>query len=202
MNRIRFSVAAMIGLLALALAGPASAGLYRIDFYEADLSGGLPGADLDGDGIVDGTGTFDAPADTSWVTITSFNATVGGSTWDTLAPGGVFPGAPSFLGNLAALPILALDGFVFEDAADVGAPPGSGVTVLQMFSLGFGTPGGTVYTGLWALSPCSSAACGGALVRGTYVITPAGTPVPAPATLPLALLALGALATVARRRAA
>lgn len=199
MNRIRFSVAAMTGLLALALAGPASAGLYHIDFYEADLSGGLPGADLDGDGIVDGTGTFDAPAGTSYVSITSFNATVAGTTWDTLAPVGVFPGAPSFLDNTAVFPVPVLDGFVFEDPADVGA---SSSTVLQLYTLGFGTPGGVVYTGLWGLSPCSSAGCGGAFPRGTFVISPAGTPVPAPATLPLALLALGALATVARRRAA
>ncbi|MBS1144002.1 MAG: hypothetical protein H6R14_1408 [Proteobacteria bacterium] len=172
----------------------ASAVPYFIKFYEADLSAGVDASDLDGDGIADGFGTFEGPAPGSmFVPITSFNATVGGSTWDTLASSSVFPYAPDFFEFNGKS---WLRGFVFEDPTDVGSS--DRVNVLQLDALGFFSGNSLIGVGLWAVSGCSLNSCGGGRFLGTYEIT-LGTPVPAPATLPLALLGIAALAAIRRR---
>lgn len=184
-----FASASLVSTAALAVP-------YFIKFYEADLSAGLAASDLDGDGAADGSGTFDGLAPGSgFAPITSFTATVKGVTWDTLAPSGVFPSEPElfeFMGKSL------LSGFVFEDPADIGST--DPVTVLQLYGSAFSSGGGPfVGVGLWALSPCTTNVCGGGSTAfGTYEIILA-TPVPAPATLPLALLGIAALVAMRRR---
>ena len=202
MKRSFQNVLAIVGVVVGILFSPtASAVPYSIKFYEANLSHfsfftGFNGDDPDGDGVADGVGVLNSVVPGfAPVPITSFNATVGGSTWDSLASSGQFPSTPM----LHEFGGIWLDGFVFADPADIGAA--DPVTVLQLTSLGgFLNQDGTITAGygLWTLSPCSSYTCGGAIMLGTYVITE-GAPVPAPATLPLALLGIAALAAVRRR---
>lgn len=182
-------------LAAAALASPAVAGTYRIDFYNLTSITGAP--DYDGDGVVDYSGTFDAAAGVV-SPVTAFGVTIDGVAFNALDSGS-FPGAPKYYEPSGSWPIPYIDGFVFHD---LFSGSGDTVDVLQMFSIGIGDgSGGVDYYGLWAISPCTSGSwCGGGQARGSYTIT-AANPVPTPATLPLAALGLLALVAVRRRAA-
>jgi len=198
MKRAIQNVLAVAAFAVASIVSPAASAVpYFIDFYEADLSAGLRNSDLDGDGIVDGSGIFEGASPASNARITSFNATVAGSTWDSLAPDSIWPHAPTLQDFFG---VTLLFGFVFEDPADYAFT--GPVTVLQLYGYGESDLNGTDITvsGVWGLSNCNANICGGGANRGTYVIT-AGTPVPAPATLPLALLGIAALVAMRRRAA-
>lgn len=154
---------------------------YHINFFETG-------------GNLAGTGVFDTPTGPVGEAITSFTATVAGTTWDTLAPNSQFPNTPSF-GTFYGTSYL--QGFIFENAADIGSI--NPVNVLQLFASGTGQPDGSVIvTDYWAISQCIPSVCGGGTVRG-YVEISTFSEVPAPATLPLALLALAALRFTRRK---
>lgn len=190
--------AATLLIAAAALASPAIAGTYRIDFYNGTfIAGGT--TDYDGDGVVDYSGTFDAAAGAAYSEVTMFGVTIDGKTFSSLDTGS-FPGAPTYYdGSDSSWPIPYIKGFVFDE---LFSGLGDTVDVLQMESFGIGNSGGTDYYGVWSISPCTSGGwCGGGQVLGSYTITPVANPVPTPATLPLAALGLLALAAVRRRTA-
>jgi hypothetical protein len=177
---------------ATALAAPAVAGTFRIDFYKGTFEGPMSNWIWDNDGIVDYTGSFVAPDSASPVAVSAFTSTIDGITYDTLAGQGIFPGPPGFSG-IAGSPIPYISGIVFDTAS---SGPGDMVTVLQMQLNG---DINNNFWGAWALSPCVMNSCGGGAFRGMYTISALENEIPTPGSLPLAALGLLALANVRRR---
>ena len=170
----------LLSIAFASIASIASAATYSISLTQDGL----------GDASPDWFGTFEADASN---VITSFNIVVDGTTYDTpgnLTLGSSF-GTDVLVGNATAGPITT-----------------SGTPALNFSGIGQGNPDGSVtVTRPWQFGTCSqstifpSTSCGYSSATGTYDFTKVvGAQIPLPASGLLLIGALGAIASLRRKR--